>query len=177
MSYVELLNKKGRNPATGKLTEVSFLMLKPGFNNEVYQTLQSLLSRHSLTVESEQDVTLTKTSAVAMFATSILLDMPDDKTFGLDWKNEVIDYLCSGSSKILAVSRANAPVRCRLVRNELRAHYGKILPAKGEKLPREEFSKRVIQNLIHNPDPHETMPFAWIIDTAIDSSFHTTQHK
>lgn len=164
MSYVEVAYSTMKD----RPDSFSMLLLKPGFTTEQKDELFDTVHDRKLKLERADSVILPRLATIALYSTSILKLQPDDFIFGLNWKNEAIDYMTSGPSIVVGVSGEDAHLQCREIRDSMRSLHGKVQPRPGELLSDEEFRRRAIRNLIHHPDPEETIPLAWTIDTVLE---------
>lgn len=164
-SYLDIIVRLYSDPDLSP----GFLMLKPGFDQELVDMTLRKIHDSNLSVERWDDVMIPRLGAIAMLSGSVLLNAAEDYNFGNSWKKDTIEYLSSAKSRVFAISGHDTASRCLDIRKDIRRLTGKVASSPDRVMSDDQFYLQVVQNTIHSPDPHEIAPFAWIIDELVDS--------
>lgn len=132
--------------------EVSLVMLKPGaselivpvFAVSIAAYVKGLIAFSKLEIDNEQDRILAEKEIVTLYAATI--NKPEiPKIQSQEFTQDLVNYMTSGSSKIITVSGEKAILQCVNIKRVIRS------------LSPFYQCTNHIRNLIHAPDPCEVL--------------------
>ncbi|MEI6054312.1 MAG: hypothetical protein WCQ49_03020 [Candidatus Saccharibacteria bacterium] len=148
------------NPSNNPEAELAVLIIKPDFTSEHFLLIKNMLSDNRIKIVEQIDIALKRDQILAVY-NDIFRFTPNDILFGAGWKKRKLEYMLSGSSRILLVSGSDAQQICEKIKYDIRNQFGK-LSVPDKQLDDNTFEELAIKNIIHAVDKDEIEIALWL---------------
>lgn len=140
---------------------MGLLLFKPECPPEELRAFQEYCVHQGIHLLRQERVRLSHAAVIALYP-AIFRFSQEDLLFGIDWKEQTLNYLQSADCVYFLVQGVSIHEKLTDFKYALRARYGKVTHPK-EILSPDAFLETVVKNLVHVVDAEEFPNALWLL--------------